>query len=47
MLVVSSIELLSESGSYFNRFVYEFVIFRGGNALEQFSHAYNLKLTHC
>lgn len=45
MFVVSSAELLSESGSYLNGFVYEFVIFVGGNALEQFSNAYNLKST--
>lgn len=45
MFIVSSAELLSESGSYLNGFVYEFVIFVGGNALEQFSNAYNLKST--
>lgn len=45
MFVVSSADLLSESGSYLNGFVYEFVIFVGGNALEQFSNAYNLKST--
>lgn len=43
MFVVSSIELLSESGSYLNGFVYEFVIFVGGDALEQFLNAYSLK----
>lgn len=45
VFVVSSAKLLSESGSYLNGFVYEFVIFVGGNALEQFSNACNLKAT--